>query len=70
MWVSRGLFRFYRMTRGVALIVNGATVTESRYPYQEDLESADAFYLGGHTYTISDAEATVLTDAGYGEYIS
>jgi hypothetical protein len=65
-----GLFKFFKCTRGVALYVNGTTVTESRYPWQGDLIEADYVYLGGHTHDISDAEATILTDAGYGEYIS
>lgn len=56
--------------RGVTLIVNGTTVTESRYPYQDDLAAADYYYLGGHNYTISDAEAQILINAGYSEYLT
>ena len=67
---TTGLFKFFKCTRGVALYVNGTTVTESRYPYQGNLDAADHAYLGGHSYTISDAEATILTNAGYGAYIS
>jgi len=65
-----GLFKFFKCTRGIALYVNGSTVTESQYPYQGTLDAADFVYLGGHTHTISSAEATTLTNAGYGAYIT
>jgi len=56
--------------RGVTLLVNGTTVTESRTPYQDDLANADTYYLGGHAYTLTDAEAQILIDAGYSEYLT
>lgn len=56
--------------RGVTLIVNGTTVTESRYPYQDDLAAADAYYLGGHNYTLTDAQAQILINAGYSDYLT
>lgn len=56
--------------RGVTLIVNGTTVTQSRYPYQDDLAAADAYYLGGHNYVLTDAEAQILIDAGYSDYLT
>ncbi len=56
--------------RGITLIVNGTTVTESRTPSQDALAAATAYYLGGHTYTLSDAEAQVLIDAGYSSYLT
>ncbi len=56
--------------RGVTLIVNGTTVTENRTPYQDDLANADAYYLGGHAYTLTDAEAQILIDAGYSAYLT
>ena len=65
-----GLFKYFKVHRGVALIVNGSTVVENRYPSQEDVDSADFAYLGGHSYTISSAEAATLTNAGYGAYIT
>ena len=56
--------------RGVTLIVNGTTVTEARTPYQDDLANADAYYLGGHSYLLSDSAAQILIDAGYSEYLT
>ena len=57
------------VARGLTLLVNGTTVTESRTPYQNDLADADTYYLGGHTYTLDDAEAQILIDAGYSAYL-
>ena len=56
--------------RGVSLIVNGTTVTENRTPSQDDLADADAYYLGGHVYTVDAAAAQILIDAGYSEYVT
>lgn len=55
--------------RGVTLIVNGTTVTETLYPYQNTLADADWYILGGHNQEITDAQAQVLIDAGYGAYV-
>ena len=57
------------VARGLTLLVNGTTVTESRTPYQNDLADADTYYLGGHTYTLDDAAAQILIDAGYSAYL-
>lgn len=56
--------------RGVSLIINGTTVTENRTPSQDDLANADTYYLGGHAYTIDDAQAQILIDAGYSDYLT
>lgn len=57
------------VARGVTLLVNGTVVTESRTPYQDDLANATTYYLGGHEYTLTDAEAQILIDAGYSAYL-
>jgi hypothetical protein len=51
-------------------LVNGTTVTEVQTPYQDDMDNADAAYLGGHEYILTDAEAQILIDAGYGDYLT
>ena len=56
--------------RGVSLLINGTTVTESQTPSQDDLAAASFYYLGGHEYTISDYEANILINAGYGSYVT
>lgn len=56
--------------RGISLIVNGTTVTENRTPSQDDLANATAYYLGGHAYTLTNAEAQILINAGYSSYLT
>lgn len=56
--------------RGVTFIVNGTTVTTTLYPYQNTLASADWYVLGGHTQEITNAQAQVLINAGYGDYVT
>lgn len=58
------------VARGMTLIVNGSSVEATLYPYQNDLADADTYYLGGHEYTLTDAEAAVLIAAGYGDYLT
>ena len=56
--------------RGLTLIVNGTTVTESRTPYQDDLADADWYVLGGSVSTVSNSQAQILIDAGYEDYVT
>lgn len=46
-------------------------VTQVTYPFQGDLQDGgyDYIYMGGHEYPLSDAEITILVNAGYGAYI-
>jgi hypothetical protein len=70
MSVRTGLWRYYSLDVGVTLLVSGSTVTEVQHPWQGDLENYDYVYLGGHVHDISADEATTLTNAGYGAYIT
>ena len=56
--------------RGQTLIVNGTNVTITLTPSQDDLASASYYFLGGHEYTLSDYQAQVLIDAGYGSWLT
>jgi hypothetical protein len=56
--------------RGYTFIVNGTTVTTEETPSQDTLAAADSYYLGGAEYTISDAQAQIFIDAGYGSYVT
>ena len=58
------------VARGQTMIVNGTTVTLTLTPSQDDLAAASYYFLGGHEYTISDYQAQVLTDAGYGSWLT
>lgn len=67
---ANGIGRITDIGRGVTLIINGSTVTETRYPYQDDLAAADQYFLGGHEYTVDQATADILIAAGYGDYLT
>jgi hypothetical protein len=56
--------------RGIALLITGTTVEEFRVPSQDDIAAADFYFEGGHVHTVSDAVAAILTNAGYGEYLT
>jgi hypothetical protein len=58
------------VARGQTLIVNGTQVTITLTPSQDDLAAASYYFLGGHEYEISDYQAQVLIDAGYGEWVT
>ena len=58
------------VARGQTLIVNGTTVTITLTPSQDELAAASYYFLGGHEYVLSDYQAQVLIDAGYGDYVT
>lgn len=62
--------RITDINRGITLLVTGTTVTENRTPSQDDLAAADEYYLGGHSYTLDNADAQILINAGYSEYLT
>lgn len=63
------LFWRFRIARADTLLVYGTAVTSVRTPGVDQTLEADYCYQGGHVYIISDAEKTILTNAGYGAYI-
>lgn len=58
------------IARGIALLITGTTVTESRVPTQDDIDAADFYYPGGHVHIIPDSVAQILINAGYSEYLT
>ena len=56
--------------RGYSLLVTGTTVTEIQTPSQDQLAAAGYYFLGGHEYIVSQAQATVLINAGYSAYLT
>ena len=56
--------------RGYSLLVTGTTVVEVQTPSQDDLAAASYYFLGGHEYVVSQAQATVLINAGYSAYLT
>lgn len=70
LWTDDPLFRRYQQDRGYSLLLSGTEVTQVAYPYLGDLPNYDAVFLGGHIWEVTDEQAVILTDAGYGAYIS
>ncbi len=63
-------FYRYKIARNDSLLVYGTSVVRLRTPGVQEAADADYFYLGGHEYYLSDVEYTILTNAGYGAYIT
>lgn len=74
LWTDDFLFRYYHQDRGFTLIVRTPTLVEQvNYPYNGDIQPGSYLYIymGGHVSgPLSDEEIEILTNAGYGEYIS
>lgn len=64
------LFWRFRIARSNTLLVYGTTVVSERTPGVDETQNADYCYLGGHIYVLSQKEVTILTNAGYGSYIT
>lgn len=65
----------YKLARGETVINygDGKGWQTVRFPWNGDLTNLTDgvdYFLGGHTYTITTAQATDLTNAGYGAYIT
>jgi hypothetical protein len=59
------LFWRYSLARGITVYKIDGQWYEEQYPSQDDLDIADAYYLGGHEYEITLAEKNDLEAAGY-----
>ena len=59
------LFWRYNLKRGITVYKIDGQWYEEQYPSQDDLDIADVYYLGGHEYTVTEAEKNDLEDAGY-----
>lgn len=64
------LFWRFRIARGNTILVYGTAITQTRTPGVDETQAADYCYLGGHRYVITPTEVTILTNGGYGAYIT
>jgi len=62
------LFQFYKLTRGISIVLNPTTGTyqQIRYPLDESLAGYPQVYRGGYEYTVDDATKAALIAAGVG----
>lgn len=65
------LLRHYKpLEKGVTVLKSGGVWARAPYPTINQLRDADKALLGGHVHEITDAEATELTAAGFGDRIN
>lgn len=64
------LFEFYQMNRGITVANMNGQYVQMRYPSMDVLANCPEYYLGGSEYIVSDATATALTTAGYGNFLT
>jgi hypothetical protein len=65
-----GLFARLHLDLGLSILKFGSSYQQITTPSTEQIESADAVYIGGRIYKITSSEAALLTLAGYGAYVS
>ena len=59
------LFSRYRLTRGVSVLKIDGEYYEMRNPSSEEVQAAQAAYIGGYSYEVSAGEKAGLEAAGY-----
>ena len=64
------LFWRFRIARANTILVYGSTIISERTPGVDETQAADYCYLGGHRYVLSKVEKDILTNGGYGPYIT
>jgi hypothetical protein len=62
------LFEFYRLARGITIVMNPTTGTyqQIRYPLDESLPNYPQVYRGGYEYTVDDATREALINGNVG----
>lgn len=59
------LFARYTRKQGISVYRIDGQWYEEQYPWQDDLDAADVYYLGGHEYPVTETEKDDLEAAGY-----
>ena len=59
------LFARYTRKQGISVYRIDGQWREEQYPWQDDLDASDVFYLGGHEYPVTETEKNDLEAAGY-----
>lgn len=64
-----GLWDRMYLDRGLSILRFGTSYQQIDNPSTDQMESADALFVGGRTYLIDEEEAALLRAAGYGHWI-
>lgn len=59
------LFARYTRVQGVSVLKINGEYYEMRFPSQDEWNTAEIVYQGGHEYPVDEAEAASLIAAGY-----
>jgi hypothetical protein len=59
------LFGRYRLVRGITVLKIDGEYFQVRFPSSEEVQAADAAYIGGYSYEVNEAEKASLEAAGY-----
>ena len=60
------LFYFFHRQKGLTVIKNGSTYSTGRSFTQDQLDSYDKYWLGGHEHEVTESEKTALINGGIG----
>ena len=60
------LFYFYKLNRGITIIRDHGTYKQVRYLVDEDLQSYQEVYLGGHRHIVDEDTKTRLIAGNVG----
>jgi hypothetical protein len=59
------LFGRYRLVRGITVLKIDGEYFQVRFPSSEEVQAAEAAYIGGYSYEVNEAEKASLEAAGY-----
>ena len=54
------LFSFYKLKRGITIVKIDGEYYQTRYPSQDELDTYEEVYMGGHEYIVDDATKAAL----------
>ena len=60
------LFQFFKLRDGVSIGKVGNSYFQTRFASQDDIDTYDEFYIGGHEHSVSEAVKTALIAANVG----
>jgi hypothetical protein len=60
------LFQFFRLKRGVSIAKYNGSYSQQRWTSQDDIDTFDEYYHGGHEHSVSEATKAALIAGGVG----
>ena len=65
--IKRGLFTYLlKIRNGISIAKANGVYFQNRYPHQDDIDTYEEFYHGGHKHSVSESTKTALLAAGVG----